>query len=462
MTSSGQKYSLAVQQHNFTTTKAADNFQNQAKKLPCHVKTVNNDDTVTVTFDIVDTTFTLPDATYPQAYSKWSREPTQAGDKGYIVPNDVNLGGESGLGGNTANLFQRGNLATGVFHPISNTNFPKRDKDQFVQTGGPKGHKVQTQDGTTFHLLDEFNNIVHNAAQGMVHLSGNIFQNVLSGIPIPAGLKGIVQLAGNVLQGGGLPIPAGLNGILHIAEKGILHIADNALGSIIPANLQGIMHLATNAISHTSVNGIATISSLTNAVNLVSKQTLNIGGPSASYVSAYDLTKPPVPNTPTNVNVIGSINASINISAGGSINAGGGFGGTPGGGTFLPGSLGEIIFSNITAGLTATSATALNVTTITLTPGIWDVHGEVWFNTSAAASAIVAAINTVSVSFPGASSLATARSELIAAITAGINTLPLRTCRVNVTVNTVYYLVAQCNFSSGTCTVTGNIWAKRS
>lgn len=462
MISSGQKYSLAVQQHNFTATKAADNFQNQAKKLPCHVTVVNNDDTVQVAFDITDPTFTLPSATYPQAFSKYSREPTQVGDKGYIVPNDVNLGGESGLGGGVANLFQRGNLTTGVFHPISNTNNPKRDQNQFLVTGGPSGHKTQTQDTSTYHLLDALNNIVHNSSTGIVHISGNLLSKLGSIIPIPAGLKGIVALAGNVLQGGSLPIPAGLQGILHLSEKGILHIADNALNSMIPANLQGIVHLAENAISHTSVNGIATISSLTNAVNLVSQQKLTIGGPSTEYVALNDLTTPPIPSAQTLVDIIGSLTASGNISAGGMISAGG-FGGAAGGGFPGAGESGEVIYSNITTGVTISNNVPADVTLIQLTPGVWQVQGEIWFLPTAGFTAIYSAINTVNATFPTVPGIAVARSQIVFPSATPSNAeqiLSLRPCYVNITTNTIYYLIAQAAFG-GACTVMGNIWAVR-
>jgi hypothetical protein len=322
-----QKISFVNQQHNFVRTKVQDGIQNTPRAVPCHVSKILPNDFVEVTIDATGP-WTLPKVQIPQAFSKYSREPTQVGDKGYIVPNDYFLGGESGQDGSTASFYQRGNLTTGVFHPISNKNFPVRDHNQFLVTGGPSGHKIQSQDTTTSKVIDAFNNIIHTASQGIIHIAGNL----LGALPqIPSGLKGIVNLAGNVLLGGSLPIPTNLQGIIHIAEKGILHIADNALNKIIPSNLQGIVHLAENAISHTSLNGIITQASLNNAINLVSQGTINIGAPSPNYVVQHDLTIPPLPTLPTNVNLLGSMSASINITAGGNISAAGGVssGGAP-------------------------------------------------------------------------------------------------------------------------------------
>jgi hypothetical protein len=441
--SSGQKYSLAAQQHNFVATKAADNFQNQAKKLPCHVTVVNNDDTVQVAFDIVDPVFTLPSATYPQAFSKYSREPTQVGDKGYIVPNDVNLGGESGLGGGVANLFQRGNLTTGVFHPISNTNNPKRDQNQFLVTGGPTGHKIQTQDTTTSTVLDKLNNIIHTASAAINH----------------SALKDIIHRA--------------LDGVIaHTAGSNIIH---TALEGIISGNAQSIQQVAQNTITH-AISG-------SGVFNMVASS-FKFGAAGSEETSTFDLLEapetldldlgngitlpiPPLPNLPipsaqTIVDIIGSLTASGNISAGGMISAGG-FGGAGGGSFPGAGQSGEIVSSNIITGVTISNNVPADVTLIQLTPGVWQVQGEIWFLPTAGFTAIYSAINTVNATFPTVPGIAVARSQIVFPSVTPSNAeqiLSLRPCYVNITTNTIYYLIAQAAFS-GSCTVMGNIWAVR-
>jgi hypothetical protein len=437
----GQKLSLAVEQQNFTRTKTADNFQNQAKKLPCHVVTVNKDDTVVIAYDITDTTFTLPNVTVPQAYSKYSREPTQVGDKGYVVPNDVNLGGESGLGGGTANLYQRGNLTTGVFHPISNTNNPKRDQDQFLVTGGPTGHKIQTQDTTTSTVLDKLNNIIHTASAAINH----------------SALKDIVAKA--------------IDGVIaHTAGTNIIH---EALSGIISGNAQSIQQVAKDTITH-AVSG-------SGVFNMVASS-FKFGAAGSVETSTFDLLEAPqtldngdtlpipslpnipVPSAQTLLDVIGSISASGNISAGGMMGAAGGFGGAAGG--FIPGAgaMGEEISSNITVGVALTNNVLTNVAFIQLTPGIWQIQGELWFLPSVGLTDISAAINSVSATLPAAPDIGVARHQLVlSAITPAnqLQILPLRTCYVNITVSTIFYLIAMGTFASGTCTARGNIWASR-
>jgi hypothetical protein len=440
----GQKFSLAAQQHNFVATKATDNFQNQAKKLPCHVKTVNDDDTVVVTFDVQSDVFTLPDATYPQAYSSWSREPTQAGDKGYIVPNDVNIGGESGLGGGVANLFQRGNLTTGVFHPISHTDMPKRDKNQFLVTGGPSGHKTQTQDTTTSTVLDKLNNIIHTASAAINH----------------SALKDIIHRA--------------LDGVIaHTAGSNIIH---TALDGIISGNAQSIQQVAKDTITH-AVSGSGVFNMVASSFKfgaagstddastfdlLEAPETLDLDLGNGITLPIPELPHLPIPSAQTLLDVIGSISASGNVSAGGMMSAAG-YGGAAGG--YIPGAgeSGQIISSNITVGLTATTSVPLNVTFISLTPGIWQVQGEVWFTPSAGFTAIYSAINLASATFPTLPGINIARSQVVfpsATPSNSLQILSLRPCYVNITANTNYYLIAQAAFG-GTCNVAGNIWAKR-
>jgi hypothetical protein len=442
LSASGQKYSLAVQQHNFTATKTADNYQNQAKKLPCHVVTVNNDDTVVVAYDITDPTFTLPNMTVPQAYSKYSREPTQVGDKGYVIPNDVNLGGESGLGGGVANLFQRGNLTTGVFHPISNTNNPKRDQNQFLVTGGPTGHKTQTQDTTTYHLLDALNNIIHNSSAAINHIS----------------IKDMIHKA--------------LEGVIaHTSGSNIIH---TALSGIISGNAQSIQQVAQNTITHAiSGSGVFNMVASSFKFGAAGSSSDDVETSTFDLLDAPDtlddtlLPIPPLPNLPipsaqTLLDVIGNISASGNIAAGGVMSAGA-FGGAAGGSFPGAGESGEIISSNIITGVTISNNVPTNVTLIQLTPGVWQVQGEVWFLPTAGFTAIYSAINTVNATFPTVPGIAVARSQIVFPSATPSNAeqiLSLRPCYVNITTNTTYYLVGQAAFG-GTCTVMGNIWAVR-
>ena len=127
------------------------------------------------------------------------------------------------------------------------------------------------------------------------------------------------------------------------------------------------------------------------------------------------------------------------------------------------GYVGEVISSNVTTGVTLTTATAANVTSISLTAGDWDVSGEVWIAVGAGgATGIAGSINTTSATLSGSSSFNQSRFSLTAAFTASINEIfPLRAARVSLAATTTYYLIAQATFPSGATTATGNIIARR-
>jgi hypothetical protein len=124
--------------------------------------------------------------------------------------------------------------------------------------------------------------------------------------------------------------------------------------------------------------------------------------------------------------------------------------------------VGEVISSNVTTGVPLTSAVGANITSILLTPGDWDVYGEVWAILGTGATAAQAGINTVSATIPTASALNTARTTVQSAITAASNqVMPLRSSRVSLAASTTYYLIANVTFSGGTSSATGNIIARR-
>ena len=129
------------------------------------------------------------------------------------------------------------------------------------------------------------------------------------------------------------------------------------------------------------------------------------------------------------------------------------------------GQIGEVISSNVASpGITLTSAVNANVTSISLSPGDWDVFGEVWLSVGGSAQTLCAAINTVSAAQPASSAVNTAYYRMQGAnagVFAGTIGVPLKPCRASLSTTTTYYLVAFCNFGTGTTTAAGNIWARR-
>jgi hypothetical protein len=122
------------------------------------------------------------------------------------------------------------------------------------------------------------------------------------------------------------------------------------------------------------------------------------------------------------------------------------------------GQIGEVIAANVTTPVALSSGVTATVGSISLTPGDWDVSGEVWF--VGAASLLVAGIYPTNV-FTATSALNASRNQLTAAITGGNTIMPLRPCRASLATTTTYFLLSQMAFASGSPTAAGNIIARR-
>lgn len=126
------------------------------------------------------------------------------------------------------------------------------------------------------------------------------------------------------------------------------------------------------------------------------------------------------------------------------------------------GDIGEYVESLIAVGSATalTTATAKNVTSLTLDPGDWDLEGIVSFSTASATfSAIQGGINSTSATIP------TDGSEAYSGVTGtALSAKDSVTCprkRFNITVTTTIYLVAKATFSVGSVSAFGQITARR-
>jgi len=137
------------------TNRAKQAINTLGRALPCRVVAVSGA-IVTVAFEVNAAPWTLPNITIPKAESPWVRMPTQVGDKGYTVPSDVYLGGNSGLGGGTATMAPVGNLSALVFVPVSNNASPPVDQNA-AQVQGPNGAIIQTTQGNTSKIVTDQN-----------------------------------------------------------------------------------------------------------------------------------------------------------------------------------------------------------------------------------------------------------------------------------------------------------------
>lgn len=130
--------------------------------------------------------------------------------------------------------------------------------------------------------------------------------------------------------------------------------------------------------------------------------------------------------------------------------------------TATAGDLGEIVESKVASGsaVSLTTATAANVTSITLTAGDWDVSGNVNFAAaSATSSAASAGISTTTATLPTDGTEAYNGEIITTASSNSTITLPRK--RISLSGTTTIYLVGSKTFSAGTVGAFGAINARR-
>jgi hypothetical protein len=126
------------------------------------------------------------------------------------------------------------------------------------------------------------------------------------------------------------------------------------------------------------------------------------------------------------------------------------------------GYVGEYVSSNIpnASATSLSNGTAKNVTSISLTAGDWDIFGNIFFSGIGITNPSYYAWTSITSATLPDNSLLSYSSTVIAvtAIAAGL-TCPF--LRVSIASTTTVYLSAQANFSAGTATACGSIFARR-
>ena len=127
------------------------------------------------------------------------------------------------------------------------------------------------------------------------------------------------------------------------------------------------------------------------------------------------------------------------------------------------GQVGEFVTATQSTATSMTTAVAMNVTSISLTAGDWDVDGDVYMISSAAVGqGMGASVSLTSAAMAGVAG--PARTQLAVAVGSpnlAVGNLATGRLRVNVSTTTTVYLVAVASFGSGTCTAQGTIQARR-
>lgn len=130
------------------------------------------------------------------------------------------------------------------------------------------------------------------------------------------------------------------------------------------------------------------------------------------------------------------------------------------------GFLGQQITSTVLAGsaVSLTTATAANVTSISLTPGDWIVWGNICTSPGATTTVSVfqGSISTTSATFPTAPNGGAWVLAPYSLSSAGTpECLPVGMLTVSISTTTTYYLIAQATFAVSTNAVYGSITAMR-
>jgi hypothetical protein len=132
------------------------------------------------------------------------------------------------------------------------------------------------------------------------------------------------------------------------------------------------------------------------------------------------------------------------------------------------GKIGEYICQSVSlnSAIALTSASPIDITSLSLTPGDWDLRATVWFagNSTTTVSLAQSGISQISASFPNPGTT-DRQNQLFSApftpFTSATMSLPPVIIRESLSVPTTIYLVGQATFSAGTMSAFGQICSRR-
>lgn len=129
------------------------------------------------------------------------------------------------------------------------------------------------------------------------------------------------------------------------------------------------------------------------------------------------------------------------------------------------GAIGEFISSTVLVGAAVSLTTSVNsnVTSISLTPGDWDVSGQVWTQGAGGAIASNAQAGIFTTTATMSSDPSVGARTVISSVAAAnaIIILPLASCRFSLAATTTVFLVTNVGWSTGTFTAYGFIGGRR-
>jgi hypothetical protein len=127
------------------------------------------------------------------------------------------------------------------------------------------------------------------------------------------------------------------------------------------------------------------------------------------------------------------------------------------------GSVGEYISSNVSAGVAVAtpSGTDINVTSLPLTPGDWDVAGNVCFIGTRTPTAIFAWVNTSSATVPALPGNGAFHAFQVTFAVNGTQCLPTGTIRISIATSTNVFLGAESVWTGTNASAYGFLGARR-
>lgn len=224
---------------------------------------------------------------------------------------------------------------------------------------------------------------------------------------------------------------------LATANNGVLVTSSGGVPSIstsLPANIGISTSQVSSGFNDTSGNPLLLFTSTPSSVNYFAVGNSATGG--AVSVGAKG----------------GDTNVLLSVTGWGNRGAqlqGSGVGTSP-----SPGYVGEFFDSTVLAGaaVSLTSGTSANVTSISLTPGNWEISGIVWIQPASGTinTYIASAINTTSASFPTAPNRGGANQLQLTFPASLAQALPVGPMKLSISTTTTVYLIAFTQFSVST------------
>jgi len=348
---------------------------------------------------------------------------------------------------NSANsLVVSGSSATNLF--VSNCNFNCTNATGLSYTSSSASSGINILN-CTGNLATTGIGIYSSSSIGIINISGSIFTNTGASVTASTASAGAVVWTSSQINS---PVSYTGTSIGSFLTSVISTINQNTISLIFNSSTQVAVRECNFFSGTATAITVGAANSLFIADCIISSTNVNtISGPGSITYTGFFYSG----SAFTYNNAVTTVTRNIFD--------GGFYLGTNTNSTLSSGVLGEQIRSAIPVGSAVALSTGVpaNVTSLSLTPGIWDVTGIVNLNGTLTGTSFIAGVASTSASFTGVSQgdNGTSTSTLSTALSDQTLTIPV--WRVALTATTTIYLLAQSTFSVGTAAAYGRISGTR-